>query len=154
MRERRLGRDPSQPEIAAELQISLESLQRLLGDLRGLDIGSLQSEGDDFGGETLVPARAGSEEEDPYHHALRSEMTGLLERAIGELPEREREVLALYHFEELTMKEIGAVLGIGESRVSQIHAAALLRLRVRLPELLGIAPLCHPTLRASAGAPR
>jgi RNA polymerase sigma factor for flagellar operon FliA len=55
---------------------------------------------------------------------------------VGELPEREREVLALYHYEELTMKEVGAVLGIGESRVSQIHTTALLRLRVRLQELL------------------
>jgi RNA polymerase sigma factor for flagellar operon FliA len=150
----RLGRDPSEPEIADELQISLESLQRLLGDLRGLDIGSLQSEADDSGGETLNQARLGSEEADPYHQALRSEMTGLLERAIGELPKREREVLALYHFEERTMKEIGAVLRVGESRVSQIHAAALLRLRVRLPELLGIAPPGHPGVQASPGATR
>lgn len=148
----RLGRDPSEPEIAAELQISLGSLQRLLGDLRGLDIASLQSEADDFGGEALHQLRAGSEEEDPYHQALRSEMAGLLDRAIGELPEREREVLALYHFEELTMKQIGAVLRVGESRVSQIHAAALLRLRARLPELLGKAPADRPGLRAFAGA--
>src|SRR5690349_4680150 len=80
--------------------------------------------------------RAEREEESPYHQALRSEMNGLLERAIGELPERERQVLALYHFEELTMKEVGEVMGIGESRVSQIHTAALLRLRVRMREML------------------
>ena len=67
-------------------------------------------------------------------------MNGLLENAIGELPDRERQVLALYHFEELTMKEVGAVLGIGESRVSQIHTAALLRLRVRMRELIADSP--------------
>jgi RNA polymerase sigma factor FliA len=130
-------RDPTEPEIAAQLEISLESLQHLLGDLRGLDIGSLQAETNEAGfGEDLLQYRAGTDEEDPYHQTLRSEMTTLLGRAVGELPERERQVLALYHYEELTMKEVGAVLGIGESRVSQIHTTALLRLRARLHELL------------------
>jgi RNA polymerase sigma factor FliA len=131
----KLGRDPTEPEIAIELGLRLEDLQRLLGDLRGLDIGSLQSESADAGGEDTVEIPT-SAELDPYHQALRSEMSDVLEKAIGELPDRERKVLALYHFEELTMKEIGAVLQIGESRVSQIHTAALLRLRVRLRELL------------------
>jgi RNA polymerase sigma factor for flagellar operon FliA len=147
-----LGRDPSEPEIAAELQISLESLQRLLGDLRGLDIGSLQTETEEFSGETRRQPRVGSEEQDPFQQTLRAEITNLLERSIGELSEREREVLVLYHFEELTMKEIGAVLCIGESRVSQIHTAGLLRLRSRLLELLGEAPFHHPSMRASRGA--
>jgi len=142
----RLGRDPSEAEIAAELQMSLESLQRLRGDLRGLDIGSLQAETDEYGGEEKIPARAGSEDEDPYHQALRSEIKTLLDRAIGELPDREREVLALYHFEELTMKEVGALLSIGESRVSQIHTSALLRLRSRLPQLLSKTPPQKPGL--------
>lgn len=132
----RLGRDPSEPEIAAELNVTLESLQHLLGDLRGLDIGSLQSDAHDGGGEEMVQPRAGAQEEDPFRQTLHTEMAHLLEKAIGELPEREREVLALYHFEELTMKEVGAVLKIGESRVSQIHTAAILRLRVRMRELL------------------
>ncbi len=133
----RFGRDPSEPEIAAELNITLENLQHLLGDLRGLDIGSLQAEANEPGlGEDSLQYRRGKDEEDPYHQTLRSEMTSLLSKAVGELPEREREVLALYHYEELTMKEVGAVLGIGESRVSQIHTTALLRLRARLQELL------------------
>ncbi len=136
----RLGRDPSEPEIAAELNISLESLQQLLGDLRGLDIGSLQAESNESAGDEVAQPRAVGEENDPYQQALRSEMNGLLERAIGELPDRERQVLALYHYEELTMKEVGAVLKIGESRVSQIHTAALLRLRVRMRELIETSP--------------
>jgi RNA polymerase sigma factor for flagellar operon FliA len=63
-------------------------------------------------------------------------MTGLLARAIEELPERERQLLALYYYEELTMKEAGAVLGIGEARVSQLHSSAICRLRARMGELL------------------
>jgi RNA polymerase sigma factor for flagellar operon FliA len=63
-------------------------------------------------------------------------MTGFLARAIEELPERERQLLALYYYEELTMKEAGAVLGIGEARVSQLHSAAIIRLRARMAELL------------------
>ncbi len=62
-------------------------------------------------------------------------MTDLLAKATGELSAREREVLTLYHFKELTMKEFGTVLGIGESRVSQIHTATLQRLRTRLRDL-------------------
>jgi RNA polymerase sigma factor for flagellar operon FliA len=73
-------------------------------------------------------------------------MTELLARAMSELPPREREVLALYHFHDLTMKEVGQLLSIGESRVSQIRTAALLRLRTRLPKLLSKAR--PPKLRA------
>jgi len=136
----KLGRDPTEPEIAAELQISLEDLQQLLGDLRGLDVGSLQADTADGVEDEGAQHRAEREDESPYHQALRAEMNGLLEAAIGELPDRERQVLALYHFEELTMKEVGEVLGIGESRVSQIHTAALLRLRVRMREMLDSGP--------------
>src|SRR5271168_1070021 len=138
----KLSRDPTEPEIAAELGMSLENLQHLMGELRGLDIGSLQGNANEQGGgEEAIQQRPCSQEEDPFHQTLRSEITGLLEKAIGELPERERQVLALYHFEELTMKEVGAALGIGESRVSQIHTSALLRLRVRLRETTGKRPI-------------
>ncbi len=132
----RLGRYPSEPEIAVELHVSLESLQRLRADLRGLEIGSLHADGNNPGGEEAIQSLAGSEEEDPYNQTLRSEMTALLDMAIAELTNREQEVLALYHFQELTMKEVGQILHIGESRVSQIHSSALLRLRLRVPELL------------------
>jgi RNA polymerase sigma factor for flagellar operon FliA len=149
----RLGRDPSEVEIAAELEVSLDSLQRLRGDLRGLDIESLQSSADDSGGEPL-DSLARSEDEDPYQQALRSEMTSLLELAITELPAREREVLALYHFQELTMKEVGEVLRIGESRVSQIHSAALSRLRVKLLEIVAKPSQTRTTPRPEVAAQR
>lgn len=130
-----LGRDPSELEIAAEMQMSLESLQPLVGDLRGLGVGSLQSEMDHASGKKEIRDHAASVENDPYHQTLQSEMMRLIERAIEELPCREREVLALYHFQELTMKQVGAQLGIGESRVSQIHTAAMTRVRARVLEL-------------------
>jgi len=139
----RLGRDPSETEIAEEIGMSLKRLQRILGEVHGLDVGSLHSENAEPNGEDAVDPRAGAEE-DPFQQALRSEMTGLLDKALNELSAREREVLALYHFEELTMKQVGATLGIGESRVSQIHSAALLRLRTRLRQLTEKAPAARP----------
>lgn len=133
----RLGRSPSENEIAAELKMKLEDFQQLLGELRGLDIGSFHVESEDGSGEDdlsrYLPA---SNAENPFLQCQQGEMKELLARAIGELPERERQVLALYYFEELTMKEVGAVLGVVESRVSQIHSAAVVRLRSRLSELL------------------
>ena len=135
----RLGRNPSEEEIAAELEMSLESLQQLRAKLRGLDLTSLQAESNEDTGEEEIE-RCESKEEDPYNQALRSEMSDLLTRAMKELPARQREVLSLYHFQDLTMKEVGRRLSIGESRVSQIHSAALLRLRTRLPKLLAKAP--------------
>jgi RNA polymerase sigma factor for flagellar operon FliA len=77
---------------------------------------------------------------------MRSEMKELLARAVAELPEKQQQVLSLYYFEELTMKEVGAVLGIGESRVSQIHSLAVVRLRSRLDDLMTAA---KPQARAA-----
>jgi RNA polymerase sigma factor (sigma-70 family) len=74
-------------------------------------------------------------DDNPLLQCLRSEMKDLLTRAISELPEKERQVLALYYFEELTMKEVGMTLGVGESRVSQIHSMAVMRLRTRMAEI-------------------
>ena len=133
----RLGYSPSESQLAEELGISLDKFQHLLGELRGLDLRSLQSESVDEGSDR-EPRNAGQSAipDDPFSQCLRSEMTGLLARAIDELPERERQLLALYYYEELTMKEAGAVLGIGEARVSQLHSAAIVRLRARMTELL------------------
>jgi RNA polymerase sigma factor for flagellar operon FliA len=151
----RLGRDPNETEVAEALQVSLESLQRLRADLRGLEIGSLQSDAAEDGGKEAIELVASSPEEDPYHQTLRSEMASLLERMIAELPGSERQVIVFYHFQELTMREVGALLHIGESRVSQIHTSALLRLRTRLPELLKeIAPQSKPGLRPALSGVR
>jgi RNA polymerase sigma factor for flagellar operon FliA len=133
----RLGSTPSESQLAEELGMNLGELQHLLGELRGLDLRSLQSEpveeGPERAGNNLIPT---VHSEDPFSLCLRSEMSELLAQAIDGLPERERQLLALYYFGELTMKEAGVVLGIGEARVSQLHSAAIMRLRAHMAELL------------------
>lgn len=132
----RLGRNPSEPELAAELGIDLRGLQLLLGEISGLEVGSLRVESQRDGQEEdLSEHLSDDSEETPLFLCLRSEMKDLLARAITDLPEKERQVLALYYYEELTMKEVGIILGVGESRVSQIHSMAVIRLRARLSEM-------------------
>jgi RNA polymerase sigma factor FliA len=133
------GRDPTEPEIATELSVSLKSLQDLRGKLRGLELRSLEAELNETGRrENVVQIGAPREEGDPYHQTLRLEMTALLTKAMGELAQRDREVLLLYHYQELSMKEVGAVMGLGESRVSQLRTAALPRLRARVQQLMQV----------------
>ena len=130
-------RSATEQEIADEIEMKLEEYQRLLGELRGLDLGSLQVEAGESGNDDEVAvAPPDVPVFDPFAMTLRSEMKGLLAKAIGDLNEKERQVLALYYFEELTMKEVGAALGVGESRVSQIHSAALIRVRSRLRDMM------------------
>jgi len=137
----RFGRPATEPELAMELGLELKELQSLLGDLRGLDLGSLQDEFTESGQEreSLAAPTPGPDQE-PFARCLEGELRGLLTRAVSELQPRERQVLSLYYFEELTMKEVGAVLGVGEARVSQIHSAALVRLRARMRSLLEVSP--------------
>lgn len=132
-----LGRSATEQEIADELGMSIESFQHLLGELEGLDLGSFHIEnGDKDHDDDLCEYLPGNPEESPYFLTMKSELRSMLGRAIAELSEKEQQVLSLYYYEELTMKETGAVLGVGESRVSQIHSLALLRLRTRLETLL------------------
>jgi RNA polymerase sigma factor FliA len=131
-----LGRSPNETEIAAHLDVPLAEYQRLLGELRGLDLGSLYGNTEEESSEDPQLSVTSNEEEDPFTQCLRSEMRTLLAEAIEELSEKERHVLGLYYLEELTMKEVGTILDLGESRVSQIHTAAILRLRSRLREKL------------------
>jgi len=140
-----LGRSPSEQELAAALGIELRELQQLLGEIDGLEVGSLRVQSmRDGSEEDLCEYLPNAPDDTPLLLCLRTEMKTLLARAIEELPPKERQVLALYYFEELTMKEVGAVLGVGESRVSQIHSMAVVRLRARLAELTaaGSKPEC------------
>ena len=139
----RLGRAPSEQEIAAEMQLSLSDYQTLLGDLKGLEIGSLHMERSEDSGDEELAYVPGAPEDDPLFRCLKGEMKQRLADAIEGLPEKERMVLTLYYYEELTMKEIGLTLGVVESRVSQIHSSAVVRLRAALANLRpnGAAPL-------------
>jgi len=131
----RHGRPATEAEVAVEMHLPLASYQQLLGELKGLEIGTLHMErSEDSGEEELayIPTRT---EDDPLFRCLRGEMRQRLADAITDLPERERLVMTLYYYEEMTMKEIGLTLGVVESRVSQIHASAVLHLRVLLADL-------------------
>jgi len=147
-----LGRHPTEPELAAELGLDLQELQALLREIDGLEVGSLRIHtGRDGKEEDLCEYLPNDPQETPLLMCLRSEMKTLLTRAIQELPEKEQQVLALYYFEELTMKEVGAVLGVGESRVSQIHTMAVVRLRARLSELTRSGPEAVCSAQAAGG---
>jgi RNA polymerase sigma factor FliA len=126
------GRSPNDVEIARQLHIDLAAYQQLLGELKGLEIGTLYSERSDESGEeeqVYLPSRA---DDDPLFRYLDAEMRERLTKAIEGLPERERMVMTLYYYEETTMREIGLILSVVQSRVSQIHASAVLHLRARL----------------------
>lgn len=131
----RLGRAPGESEIAAEMGLSLDEYQQLLGDLKGLEIGTLHLEHSEDSGEEELAYVPGRPDEDPLFRCLRGELEGRLADAIANLPERERLVMTLYYYEEMTMREIGLALGVVESRVSQVHASAVAHLRSALRDL-------------------
>jgi RNA polymerase sigma factor FliA len=131
----RTGRVPAEPEVASEMGVSLDDYQQLLGDLKGLEIGTLHAERNEDSGEEELAYIPGRPEDDPLFHCLRGEMEDRLADAIANLPERERLVMTLYYYEEMTMREIGMALGVVESRVSQVHASAVVHLRSALKDL-------------------
>lgn len=129
--EGRTGRDATDQETAAEMGIPLESYYAYLQDSAGTRLYSYDeiSEQDD-----APISLAASASPSPHDTVQQQAFKDNLAQAIDTLPERERMVLALYYQEELNLKEIGSVLGVSESRVSQIHSQAALRLRGRLAD--------------------
>jgi len=127
----RLVRLPTDQEIAKELGIEPETYRASLS--KGITLVSLSADGVSATGEpSLVDSVEDGSSPDPFLALAEGERRAMLGRLIDGLPERERQVLALYYYEELTMREIGTVLGVTESRVSQLHSSAVLRLRVIL----------------------
>lgn len=154
--EHELGRSATENEVAEAMGLTLAEFQALLSELRGLDLAQLTTEGDD--GQEVIDV-PGNVDDNPYTNCAREEMRAALAAAIETLPEKEQQVLALYYTEELTMKEVGAVLGVGESRICQIHSMAILRLRARLARSYGRQqparqPARKPARSASAGRSR
>ncbi len=130
-----LGRNPSRTELAAEMGISDEQLNHLLQDLKGLEVTSLQ-EPLFSNGHVLEETMAATGEENPFTLCQSTEMNGRLEQAMSKLPPRKRYILDLYYFRGMTMKEVGSRMGVCESRISQIHSAALTSLKARMREVL------------------
>lgn len=133
MLEKRLGRPPEEAEIAREMELSLESYRQLLGEVGHLGCISLQESLDGSeDGRTLMDCLADPAGIDPQQVLERSELTRELAKRLEKLSEKERQVIALYYYEELNQKEIAEVLGLTEGRVSQLHSQALLKLRTSL----------------------
>lgn len=126
----RFGRQPEESEVADELGMELAAYQSLVNAVKGLEIGSLHEARTDNPADEERVDIASSAEDDPLDRSMRSERAARLSAAVAELPEREQRVLEMYYVQEMTLKEIGVVLGVGEARVSQIHSAAIQELRV------------------------
>lgn len=129
--EQEQGRPATEEEVAEALGMSLLEFQSVLSDLRWLTVARLDDETEDGSG-SLADRVQADPELIPSAIYERTEQREILAAAVDLLPPRERQVVALYYVEELTMKEIGAVLGVTESRVCQIHTQAVLHLRIAL----------------------
>lgn len=128
--EARTGRDAQDHEVARELGISLDEYYSYLKDSAGARLFNFDDVQEN--NEELTEKQSGFADIGPMENVQRDAFRSHLADAIQTLPERERLVLALYYREELNLKEIGEVIGVSESRVSQIHSQAALRLRSRL----------------------
>jgi RNA polymerase sigma factor for flagellar operon FliA len=131
--EARTGRDARDTEVAQELDVPIDEYFAMLQDSSSSRLFSYE---ETFGDEdsSIDASESSSAFASPFEGIQRDALKQSLAQAITQLPERERLVLALYYDEELNLKEIGQVLGVSESRVSQIHSQAALRLRTRLSD--------------------
>lgn len=127
--ERRLQCAPSEEEIAAELNLTLEEYREWLVEVRAVNIGSLEYSPTDDGNRDMLSFVAGSEDTWPSRIVERAELERLLSEAISRMPQVERTVLSLYYHEELTLREIAGMMNLHESRISQLKTQAILRLR-------------------------
>ncbi|TVP50516.1 MAG: RNA polymerase sigma factor FliA [Halomonas sp.] len=125
--EQQLGRAPEEHEIAHHLEMPLSEYQQLLNDTNSGQLLPFEELVAD-GGEPMNHELGNS----PFEQLLDGQQRQTLIDAIAALPEREKLLMALYYQEELNLKEVGAVLGVTESRVSQLHSQAVSRLRARL----------------------
>ncbi|HEX2129408.1 MAG TPA: RNA polymerase sigma factor WhiG [Solirubrobacterales bacterium] len=134
--EARLHRAPTDEEMAQQLELSVEGFQNVLLDIANssvLALDDLWTFADPEGGSqvSILDTIKDPQGVDPMAEAASSELKDRLADAIEGLPERERLVIALYYYENLTLREIGEVLGVTESRVSQLHTKAVIGLRSR-----------------------
>jgi RNA polymerase sigma factor for flagellar operon FliA len=135
----RFGRSVKDEEIAKELGVSMEEYYKLLNSLSGTAMVSLNDiyhSNDDKGLEFMLSATLkGSDDLNPDVMLEKEEIKNFIAEAIKTLPEKEKMVIILYYYEELTLKEIGEVLGVTESRVSQLHTKAILTLRSKIAKM-------------------
>ncbi len=133
-----LGRAATDEEVASALGVSLDEFFQLLDEVKGVNLLSLDDQNNLLGqldSEQVLEALGREDNEDPLTQLGLAELRRQVATAIEGLPEKEKLVVSLYYYDELTMREIGEVLGYTESRISQMHTKAILRLRARLRDL-------------------
>ena len=133
-----LGRAASDKEIASELRVSMHDFEKTLVKLNSTSILSLNDvwySGGDNDNVTIVDSIESPNSMNPDIIVEKEEIKQVIIGAIKELPEKEKKVLVLYYYEDLTLKEIGKILEVTESRVSQLHTKAIIRLRAKLTNI-------------------
>jgi RNA polymerase sigma factor for flagellar operon FliA len=137
--EQKLGRAATEEEVSKELGMGLEEFQEALHQCKSISLLSLDEVGTFANGDrkSLLGLLESSKATNPMVQLAGTELRDQLAKAIQDLPEKQRMVLSLYYYEDLNLKEIGEVLEVTESRVSQLHTQAVLRLRAKLKEHAG-----------------
>ncbi|MEO1767592.1 RNA polymerase sigma factor FliA [Thiobacter aerophilum] len=133
--EQSLGRPPTESELAQELNVSLADYQQMLLDARGHQLVYYEDLQDSEGADFLERHHA-TDADNPLRILEDQGFRQMLVEAIKSLPERERQMMAMYYEQDLNLREIGEVLGVTESRVCQLHTQAVARLRAKLREWL------------------
>ena len=136
-----LGREPSDSEMAAKLEMPLNQYHEFVAHASPLSLVTLDhlgGGGDEEEGQSLLDILRDPDGSDPFSELSMHQLKNRLQEAIEELPEREQTVISLYYIEELNMKEVASVLGVGEARVSQLHTKIILKLRAKLRRVLEV----------------
>ncbi|QBE64819.1 RNA polymerase sigma factor FliA [Pseudoduganella lutea] len=132
--QQKLGRPPAESEVAQSLKLSLEAYQEMLGEGGGHQLLYYEDFKNEDGSDSFLERYAQDDEADPLRSLMDTGFRQAVINAIDALPPREKLLMGLYYEEELNLKEIGAVMGVSESRVSQLHTQAVSRLRATLRE--------------------
>ncbi|RNC67258.1 MAG: FliA/WhiG family RNA polymerase sigma factor [Desulfuromonadales bacterium] len=137
MLEHRYGRNPTSEEVAASLKITVHEYHSMLEEIHLLSFVSLDEAWEDEDGSPfgLLDILADTGIENPQSQLMARQMLDSLTDSIEGLPEKEKLVITLYYYEELNLKEIGAVLELSESRISQLHSQAIVRLRAKMKNM-------------------
>ncbi|MRR53129.1 MAG: FliA/WhiG family RNA polymerase sigma factor [Deltaproteobacteria bacterium] len=137
--EQKLGRNPSSEEVASAMGMDLEKYFQLMEEVHSLSFMSLEDfheddEGSSFG---FLNFLSDNGKENPQNQMMAKQLLQVLGNAIESLPDKERLVVTLYYYEELNLKEIGEIMGLTESRISQLHSQAVIRLKVKMKNMAG-----------------
>ncbi len=130
--EQKLKRSPKEEEIAAHLNISMAQYYTWLSKVKGLNLGSLESGGSEDEGQDLLSYTADAGQVLPSEILERTELERLVATGIRHMPKLEQTVLSLYFYDDLTLREISSIVGLHESRISQLKSQSILRLRALL----------------------